>query len=191
MPLRTLIHDRQYTTGMELGVWRGAHAFGLLSSCPSLKRLWMIDPWRWDYCHFAVPPETPLPARMPPGWYHATMGEAIDDQAQLDDIALDVQARALHDYPGRALVLRMTSQAARCYIAWNSLDFCYVDAIHLYGDVLDDLLGWWEHVKVGGIMSGDDFGSEFPGVEQAVTAFAAGLGLALHVEDGGFYWMEK
>lgn len=194
MNLITLVNDRQYTIGAEIGVWRGAHAFRLLERCPQVTRLYLVDPWQWRYCHFAVPAGTVLPERMAPGWYHATMGEPVHGQADLESLARAVQIRAVVTYRGRVVVLRQTSRAARHHIARGSLDFVYVDAIHLYEHVLDDLVGWWDHLRAGGIMSGDDYSGpsgEFPGVAQAVDAFAAARGRAVQVEAGGFYWIVK
>jgi predicted O-methyltransferase YrrM len=60
------------------------------------------------------------------------------------------------------------------------LDYLYVDADHSYGGVLADLRAWVPHVKPGGLILGDDYGSDiYPGVKQAWDQFEQEHGLNL------------
>lgn len=58
----------------------------------------------------------------------------------------------------------------------GSLDFVYIDAAHDYENVKKDLEAWVPKVRIGGVVSGDDF-YEFPsgkgGVMPAVTEFTS------------------
>lgn len=58
--------------------------------------------------------------------------------------------------------------------AWNGLpiDALYVDADHTRDGVTADLEGWWPHLRVGGLILGDDYGHpDFPGVADGWDAF--------------------
>jgi hypothetical protein len=166
-----LINAHHYVDGAEVGVWRGRTAFTLLEQCPQLEMLYLIDPWEWERCHFPVPAGTVLPVRMPPGWYHSVMGEsAITGQADLDRMVKDVLDRVERDFPQRAYVLRGPSVEMAQVFPPGSLDFVYIDAVHLYEEVSADIEAWWPVVRKGGMLAGDDWGDEFPGVRQAVAA---------------------
>ena len=60
----------------------------------------------------------------------------------------------------------------------GSLDFVYIDALHHYDAVRQDIATWWPKVKSGGFLGGHDFhsavmNSDFM-VKQAVDDFIAG-----------------
>lgn len=59
-------------------------------------------------------------------------------------------------------------------------DAIYIDASHEYEDVWQDLNCFWNLLRSGGIMFGDDY-SAWPGVKRAVDAFASGRGLQLEL----------
>lgn len=48
----------------------------------------------------------------------------------------------------------------------RSISYIMIDASHAYSDVVDDIMSWMPKLKVGGVMSGDDF--DWPEVRQAV-----------------------
>lgn len=82
-------------------------------------------------------------------------------------------ADALHDaliwdMPPNAVLLRETSLRASKRIKPASLDFVFIDAIHLYEDVKQDIKAWLPKIRKGGMIAGDDWSRRFPGVEQAV-----------------------
>ena len=52
----------------------------------------------------------------------------------------------------------------------KSLDFVYIDGNHEYSYVMEDLIFWFEKVKINGIMAGHDFGNR-EGVYSAVNAW--------------------
>jgi len=62
----------------------------------------------------------------------------------------------------------------------ESLDFVYIDALHDYESVLDDIKGWFPKVREGGIIAGHDYRmSSWPGVVIAVQEFAEEEGLEI------------
>jgi len=53
--------------------------------------------------------------------------------------------------------LKMTSLEASKTFEDRSISFLMIDASHYYQDVKDDINAWFPKVKIGGIISGDDF----------------------------------
>lgn len=72
-----------------------------------------------------------------------------------------------------------TTRAAAA--TWTEpIDYLYVDADHSEAACAEDLADWWPHVRPGGLLVGDDYGSAlFPGVRRAWDAFADREGLSL------------
>src|SRR5262245_46278110 len=60
-----------------------------------------------------------------------------------------------------------------------SADAIYIDASHDYEDVTADLKAYWELLRPGGIMFGDDYDPYWPGVMTAVNEFAIMNGLRI------------
>jgi predicted O-methyltransferase YrrM len=60
-----------------------------------------------------------------------------------------------------------TSQAAAEHVDWT-FDMVFLDAMHDYVSIRDDIARWWPKLRVGGILAGHDYGhAHFPGVKQA------------------------
>jgi len=69
------------------------------------------------------------------------------------------------------LVVSRSVEAAAQW-AGGSIDYLYVDADHSEQSVTDDLAAWWPHVRVGGLVAGDDYGDPvYPGVTTAWDKF--------------------
>lgn len=79
--------------------------------------------------------------------------------------------------------LANTSTTAAKWIARNSLNpgFVFLDAGHDEDDVIADLNAWWPLLADGGVMAGDDWSSDWPGVEKAVSAHCIREGLRVQV----------
>lgn len=69
-------------------------------------------------------------------------------------------------------------------------DAVYVDAGHRYKDVRGDVENYWQLVRPGGVLFGDDFLPQFPGVIRAVDEFAEKNGVVLQV-NGSKWAMQK
>jgi hypothetical protein len=92
----------------------------------------------------------------------------------LDDRAIDKQwaMNRVEPYCDRVRVLAMTSAEAAKHL--GQLDFVYIDALHTYDAVVEDIALWWPHITPHGILAGHDFSTRhFPGVVKAVCEFAA------------------
>ncbi len=69
-------------------------------------------------------------------------------------------------------VIKDTSKNAANQFANSSIDFMMIDAGHTYEDVTNDLNIWYNKIKPGGYITGDDYGgSFFPGVTKAADEF--------------------
>ena len=68
--------------------------------------------------------------------------------------------------------IRKRSLDALSDIPDGSLDFVYIDGLHDFDNVVMDIIGWNSKVRVGGMVSGHDFGYFATGVIHAVEAYA-------------------
>lgn len=75
---------------------------------------------------------------------------------------------------------------------WQMLaDFIYIDASHEEEDVYADLCHYWQLLRSGGILLGDDYRDyNFPGVMVAAHRFARENNLTIHSE-GNKFWFNK
>jgi len=64
---------------------------------------------------------------------------------------------------------RMTSVEAAALYKDKSLDFVFIDADHEYEPVREDILAWLPKVKPGGMIAGDDYVGDWPGVIRATN----------------------
>lgn len=66
-------------------------------------------------------------------------------------------------------ILREFSVNASKSFEDQSVDIIFIDAIHTYKDLKDDILAWKNKVKEGGVLSGHDFNTNYYGVIAAVN----------------------
>lgn len=169
--------------GVEVGVWRGDRAQALLDSC-DLDRLYLVDPWLRSLNVFPAAVGDAMPARMPGQTYTCTMGEPIQSQVQLEEMALEVR-RKMEPYGDRAVILRLPSELAALQFMRDSLDVVLIDAIHLYRYVKQDILTWLPLIKPGKIITGDDYAD--PGVARAVDEIFG----AAAFKSPGWWWSNR
>jgi hypothetical protein len=81
----------------------------------------------------------------------------------------------------------MTSSTGHKYFSKNGIlaELIYLDASHEEDDVYQDVVGYWNILKPGGIMFGDDWNSY--GVRPAVERFARERGLGLDILENHFW----
>jgi predicted O-methyltransferase YrrM len=89
----------------------------------------------------------------------------------------------------KAELLRMTSLEAAETLDVVA-DLVFIDARHDYKSVSDDIGAWLSHVRLGGILCGDDFDHDGTlrdkGVKKAVIALLPG-----YKNDGRIWWYQK
>jgi hypothetical protein len=151
----------------EVGVWKGDLSRMLLRRC-GLEHLLLVDPLERGRNLFVSHSRGPHPAMMEPGVYNCRMGEETLTQAELDDVYTGLVAELDRDHPGRTTFLRLPSLDAAPLVADGSLDLVFIDAVHLYEDVLADVAAWLPKVAPGGVLAGDDYTPAFRGVIDAV-----------------------
>ena len=71
----------------------------------------------------------------------------------------------------------------------ESVDFCYVDALHTYEGVMLDLEAWWPKIRPGCYFGGDDYTKGWPGVGKAVNDFFGEKNIK--VSKSGRCWIVK
>ena len=81
-------------------------------------------------------------------------------------------------------LLRMTFDEALELFPDQSLDFVYVDGYAHNGENGGNTIyQWYDKVKLGGVLAGDDFHADWPLVVKAVTTFAEDAGLDLYATE--------
>lgn len=155
---------------VEIGTWRGGFAEVM---CRRLKpeQFYAVDPF--------------------------LLYEEYTDKPSLSDFANQDNLNQLADKvapriagllgEGNSKLLRMKSQDAVTEFADNSIDVVYVDADHKFDPVLADIKAWYQKVKPGGVLCGDDYikqGYEHFQVIEAVEHFAQQHNLPYAVTSG-------
>jgi len=130
-----LINDNNYKEIAEVGIWRGELSRRIINKC-SPERLILVDPFSYNMNHI--------------GNYICTMGEKERFQEELDIMAKEIEKLPAH-------FLRMNSTDAVEHVEDGSLDFVFIDAVHLYKYVVEDVMAWLPKIRKGGMISGDDY----------------------------------
>jgi predicted O-methyltransferase YrrM len=68
----------------------------------------------------------------------------------------------------------------------RSIDFLMIDASHSYVDVVEDIQAWYPKIKLGGIISGDDY--DF---EEVARAVADTCGTSIKIYPRTTWWFRK
>lgn len=90
-----------------------------------------------------------------------------NDGRQLDDFLWNIGK-----YKDQITVHHSDSVAAAELFDDDSIDFCYLDADHKYHGIKRDINAWYPKVKWEGVLAGDDYTLDYPGVVEAVNEFA-------------------
>jgi len=161
-----LLKEHRPQVVVELGSWKGASAVGMAR----LVRTWggvvyCVDTWTPDAYHGGLSTDGvtfAATAREAP-WMVATCAANL--------VAAGVSASV-------RLIPASTQDAAQYW--QGPIDCLYIDADHTYAAVLADLEAWVPHVRLGGLILGDDYGNPaFPGVRMAWNYFAEDHDLTL------------
>lgn len=171
--LPKLIRDFGLEVGCEIGVAFGTHSQNILETT-DVKKLYSIDPFR----HFA------------PSEYK----DGMNFQQAYFDVLHYVVDKRLSYFGNRCELIRATSSEAIEMFEDNQLDFIYIDGNHSYESVKEDLQLYYDKIRPGGIIAGDDYGHSWhPGVKKAVDEFFAEkkIAFATHPQVKIFYWAQK
>lgn len=153
-----LARERNVKRVAEVGVWGGLQSMGL-AKLPELEELILIDPWAAELNDFEHDGET----------YECSMRKGVPPPSQEKcDRLFNSVTEMFADNP-KVTIIRKTSEEAARDIPDGSLDMVYIDAIHLYDWVKQDIELWLPKLREGGIISGDDYNMEE--VRRAVDEF--------------------
>lgn len=151
--LAELIQRHGLAWCVEVGAADGRTMHHVLERCPKVR--WVaVDPW----------------ASGEP--YHGRE-EWTDARRDRDEALFRRRARAFGD---RVLIRKANSVDAALEFADGSMDIVFIDAVHTYDAVKEDVAAWFPKVRSGGWMAGHDYGHEaFPGVARAVDELFEGV----------------
>lgn len=125
-----LLADLGLKIGVEIGVERGRFSEEICQGNPGVK-LYCIDAWQ-AYAGYVD----------------------FTEQHKLDQNYAATRRRLK---PYGCVVIKKFSAAALPDFAAGSLDFCYIDGHHALPYVAEDVWGWSEKVRSGGIVAGHDY----------------------------------
>ncbi len=121
----------------EIGVFTGNFAAKILRSSASIKKYYMIDPWRnledWN---------KPINNRSNNETFNKFYEEAIKNTEFASN---------------KRIILRGKTTEVIARIPDNSLDFIYIDGDHTLKGIAIDLIRSYPKLKKGGFIGGDDF----------------------------------
>jgi predicted O-methyltransferase YrrM len=147
--LASFMTQQGYTSFIEVGCKEGRTTGHILKSVPN-AHVTAIDPW-------IVQEKSSDPTKETyENWdFEKIQKEFWDNVGENKD---------------RCQMLRMTSEEAATMPGFNSqFDLIFIDALHDYEHVKQDIGLWWPKVRVGGILAGHDFNHRWPGCERAVA----------------------
>ena len=120
---------------VEIGVYEGEFAAGILEACDRIERYYLLDPWR-HLANWNKPFNT--------------------DNAGFERIFASAQRNT--DFAGkRRVFLRGTTTEVIDQISDGELDFAYIDGDHTLRGITIDLVRIYPKVRNGGLIGGDDF----------------------------------
>lgn len=125
--LSDLINTLNFTVGAEIGAATGNTTSYLLSTCPTLRKLYIVDNW--------------IPIPDSPQWNRDDMEDIFRKKLRGEN---------------RIQILKGTSWEQAERVKTRNLDFAFVDASHDKESVMKDLKAWVPKVKIGGVICGHD-----------------------------------
>jgi len=129
--------------GVEIGVAFGENAESIMETL-NMEKLFLVDAYQRFFVNDSLY-----------SYYVGARKFAIERLAKFGD---------------RVIFIRKFSMHALEEIP-NELDFVYIDGNHAYSFVKEDIEGYYEKVKEGGVIGGHDFNRMHKGVLQAVVEF--------------------
>lgn len=154
--LGTILNQLNFTgEGIEVGTYRGDYSVQLLSRWHG-KRLYSLDCW----------------VEQDPKIY--------TDNPQGQEQNYQMTVAKLAPFGERSKIIRAFSVDAAKNFSKRSLDFAYLDANHSYEATLADLEAWGPKVRDGGLLCGDDYTADYPGVSRAVQEYARWMNLPVY-----------
>lgn len=180
---------KQYDLGylVEVGVWKGKSAVCLADALRQANRgvLIAVDTWLgalefWTRSQSGGKKDPTRDLHLRHGYPHVYehfLSNVVQARLQRFVIPFPVPSRLAHDFLARKADARP--------------DLVHIDAGHEYADAAEDIRLWWELLRPGGVLLGDDFQSVWPGVVRAACEHAARVGVPIFRPTGGGYTQKK
>ena len=174
-PMIEFIHnvnvDGLPMVGVEIGTFRGINAHAILSFLP-METLYLVDP----YLQYEEYSERWIP--------NHSQSDFNDDY--------DIAKKRLRKYRDKICFVKMKADEAVTIspLIPDGLDFVYIDGNHDYEYVKKDIELYYQKLRIGGVIGGDNFEVEFPGVPRAVLEFVDTKNLKLYGADKD-WWVIK
>ena len=136
--LDKMIKEHNYLMGAELGINIGNNIMYLLKNNPELAMV-AVDNWDPNY-----------------HWFDAPESERIFKNRLM-----------LNKCQNRVAIIKDLSYNVAARFNDGFFDFVFIDASHIYKDVVKDINAWYPKVRIGGLFSGHDI--NWPDVTLAVN----------------------
>lgn len=150
---------------IEVGTWKGASALVMAEACRAAglaPQILCIDTWlgAGEFWEDKTDPDRFLSLRCRHGYpqvYYTFLANIVR-----------------RGFAGTIVPFPQTSLIAARWLARRGIqaDLIYIDGSHDEPDVAADLAAFWPLLRSQGVLLGDDYAPDWPGVRRAVDAFA-------------------
>jgi len=134
-----ILKGREISNVVEIGVFKGDNAFGLLKELP-IDLLVGVDPY----------------IRYPEFDNNLSNKKGVVARADLNQVKKDMLSR-MEKFSSRFVLMEAFSGEAATQFDDETFDFIFIDGNHYYDYVYEDILIWFPKLKKGGIISGHDY----------------------------------
>ncbi len=130
------VRSMKFKSMVEIGVFAGDFANGILRNCDSIDKYYMIDPWRYI------------------DNYNAKANRSDSEFEKLFQHTLEKTNYAAN----KRIILRGKTTEVVDKIPNNEIDLAYIDGDHSLKGITIDMIRIFPKIKQGGCIGGDDFG---------------------------------
>jgi hypothetical protein len=130
-----LLEENDFKIMAEVGVWKTSMAKYIIARYPNIEEFWGIDPWQ------------------PMGKRHGGVSKITKEGW---DRAYLISCNVMVHYP-MYRALRLESTIAANLFPNEYFDLVYIDALHDYDSVRNDILAWKPKIRKGGTLAGHDW----------------------------------
>ena len=150
--LASFMVEQGYKSFVEIGCKEGRTTGHILANVPD-SHVIAVDPWITQEASADPTKET----------YESWDFEKIEAEFW----------KNVGEHKHRCVMVRDTSEQAANLTFQDAGDFdlIFIDALHDYEHVKQDIALWWPKVRIGGMLTGHDFNHKWPGCERAVAEF--------------------
>lgn len=108
-------------------------------------------------------------------------------EESMESLAMRACQTFQHDWNTK--LLRLTSTDAALMLG-GSFDLVFIDAMHTYEAVTEDIRAWLPKVRDGGVLAGHDYGGKFDGVKAAVDTELGEENIVEGPDNTWLYWKQ-